>query len=268
MDADSPIALFDSGVGGLTVTAEIMRRLPGENIVYLGDTAHVPYGSRPVDTIIRYAQQAVEFLSSLDPKALVVACNTVSAVALHAIRATCSVPVLDVIAPGARAAVEFTRSNRIGVVATKATVGSLSYTREILALSEEAEVFESAAPLLVPIAEEGWPLDHPVVKGALDRYLEPLLARRVDVIVLGCTHYPILKAGFRDAAGEDIFIVDSAEETAGALTDLLRREGRVRPVREKPVRRFMVSDDPEGFRRLGSRFLMNNSMRVEKVELG
>ncbi|MHC4601293.1 MAG: glutamate racemase [Planctomycetota bacterium] len=268
MNLEGPIAVFDSGVGGLTVAAEIMRRLPGETLLYFGDTAHVPYGSRPVETIVRYATEAVEFLLRHDPKALVVACNTVSAVALDALRPPEHVPVVDVVSPGAKAAVEFSRSGRIGVVATNATVRSGSYTRRIRERMPDAQVFESAGPLLVPITEEGWPLDHAVVKGALERYVRPLLDEAVDVIVLGCTHYPLLKPAFRDAVGDDVFIVDSAEETAGALTDLLRERGCVRPVLEKPRHRFLVSDHPEGFRAQGSRFLMDRSMTVERVDLG
>jgi glutamate racemase len=268
MSVKSPIAVFDSGVGGLTVAAEIMRRLPGETLVYFGDTAHVPYGSRSVETIIRYATDALEFLLGHDPKAIVVACNTVSAVALDALLPKSPVPVIDVVSPGARAAVEFSRSGRIGVVATNATVRSGSYTLRIRERRPDAEVFESSGPLLVPIAEEGWPLDHAVVKGALERYVRPLLDEAVDVIVLGCTHYPLLKPAFRDAVGHDVFIVDSAEETAGALTDLLRERGCVRPVLEKPRHRFFVSDHPDGFRALGSRFLMDRSMTVERVDLG
>jgi glutamate racemase len=263
MPDERPIAVFDSGVGGLTVAAEIMRRLPGEEILYFGDTAHVPYGSRPTETIIRYAESGVGYLLDADPKALVVACNTVSAVGLPALRPKCSVPLVDVVGPGARAAASFTRSGRIGVVATQATARSLSYTENILKERPDARVIESPAPLLAPIVEEGWPLDGPVVRGALARYLEPLLAEGVDVLVLGCTHYPLLKPAFREAAGEDVFIVDSAEETAGTLAELLRRRGWVRPAVRPPVHRFFVSDDPEGFRRLGARFLMAPSLRVE-----
>ncbi|MHC5039423.1 MAG: glutamate racemase, partial [Planctomycetota bacterium] len=175
MSDDRPIAVFDSGVGGLTVAAEIMRRLPGETIFYFGDTAHVPYGARPVETIIRYARACVRFLLSHDPKALVVACNTVSAVALPALLSECSIPLLDVVSPGAKAACEFSRSGRIGVIATEATTRSQRYVDRIRERRPDAHIFPVSAPLLVPIVEEGWPLDHPVVTAALSHYLDPLL---------------------------------------------------------------------------------------------
>ena len=264
---DRPIAVFDSGAGGLTVASEILRRLPGEDILYLGDTARVPYGTRSVDTIVRYALECVRFLLRHDPKALVVACNTVSAIALEPIAAICPVPIIDVVKPGARAAADFTRSGRIGVVATEATVRSGAYRRRILELRPGAEVFESPAPLLVPIAEEGWRLDGPVVAGALDRYLEPLRKARVDVIVLGCTHYPLLKPAFRAAAGDDVFLVDSAEETGEALSQALRQRGWVRPAVRVPRRRFLVTDNPERFQALGARFLWDRTLEVEQVAL-
>jgi glutamate racemase len=264
---ERPIAVFDSGAGGLTVAAEILRRLPGEDLLYLGDTARVPYGTRSVDTIIRYALECVRFLLRHDPKALVVACNTVSAIALEPIASICPVPVVDVVRPGARAAVDFTRSGRIGVVATEATVRSGAYRRRILELRPGAEVFESAAPLLVPIVEEGWPHEGPVVRGALDRYLEPLRRSGVDVIVLGCTHYPLLKPAFRAAAGEDVFLVDSAEETGEALSRALRERGWVRPAVRVPRRRFLVTDNPERFRDLAVRFLWDRKLAVEATRI-
>jgi glutamate racemase len=266
MSDDRPIAVFDSGVGGLTVAAEIMRRLPGESIIYYGDTAHVPYGSRAPGTIKRYAQLCIDFLLGHDPKALVVACNTVSAVALPSLLPMYHLPVVDVVSPGARASVEFTRTGLVGVVATEATARSGSYGRAIRDLLPEARVFEQAAPLLVPIIEEGWPLDHPVVKAALETYMLPLREKGVDVIVLGCTHYPLLKPAFREAVGEGPFIVDSAEETAEHLSSLLRREGWIRVAGDKPEHRFFVSDDPERFRKLGTRFLMDPHMHVERVQ--
>ncbi len=262
MSDERPIAVFDSGAGGLTVASEIMRRLPGEEILYFGDTARVPYGSRSLEVITRYATEGVSFLLEADPKALVVACNTVSAVALPAVVAKSPVPVVDVVSPGARAAVGFSRAKRVGVIATEATVRSGRYGECIRALDPDACVFEAAAPLLVPIVEEGWPLDSPVVSGAVGAYLEDLLRHNVDVIVLGCTHYPLLKPAFREAAGDDLFIVDSAEETAGALADLLRSDGKVRVARGVPHHRFLVSDDPARFRKLGSRFLMHHRMDV------
>ncbi|MCU0723539.1 MAG: glutamate racemase, partial [Planctomycetes bacterium] len=202
-----------------------------------------------------------------DPKALVIACNTVSAIALEPIVALSPVPVIDVVRPGARAAADFTRSGRVGVVATEATVRSQAYRRAILGLKPDAEVFQSAAPLLVPLAEEGWPPDGPVVRGALERYLGPLREARVDTVVLGCTHYPLLKPAFRAALDDDVFLVDSAEETGEALSRTLRERGWVRPAVKVPARRFLVTDNPERFRSLGARFLWDRTLEVEETAL-
>lgn len=233
---ESPLGVFDSGLGGLTVVRALAQLLPHEDIVYLGDTARVPYGTKGADTIRRYAMGCAKHLLRDDVKAIIVACNTASAVAPELLRAAFDVPVFSVIDPGAAAAVAATSNGRVGVLATQGTVASGAYPRAVSTISTRTETFAFAAPLLVPLVEEGW-LEGDVPTLAVRKYLEPLRAHDVDVLVLGCTHYPLLLSLFqreaRDLLGEHVTVVDSAYATAEsteralALRDLLaRRESR------------------------------------------
>ena len=271
MDRDAPIGVFDSGLGGLTVVQAIRARLPEERLVYLGDTARVPYGTRSAHTILRYARSCAARLAAHDIKLLVVACNTVSAVALPMLRVELDVPVLGVIEPGARAGVRASKAHRIGVIATVGTVASGAYPRAVAAVSTRAEVTQHAAPLLVPLVEDGW-LTGEVPRLVVRRYLEPLLAVGIDSLVLGCTHYPVLRDLIREEAntiaGRAIEVVDSAEATAEELADLLRdRELDASP--GHGGLRLMVTDLPSRFAEVAARFLGEDveGLDVEQIDL-
>lgn len=251
-----PIGIFDSGLGGLTVARAIHAALPAEDLVYLGDTARVPYGTRSAQTVVKYALGCAERLLSFDIKLLVVACNTASGVALEALRDKLDIPVIGVIQPGAAAGVQATRSGRIGVLATTGTVASGAYERAIHGENVATQVFTRAAPLFVPLAEEGW-VSGDVPRLAAQRYLEPLVDVDVDTIVLGCTHYPLLSETIHDVAaellGHDLAIVDSAEATAVTLRALLGAP--TSPRGPKGDLRVLVTDLPGQFASAASRFL-------------
>ena len=251
-----PIGIFDSGLGGLTVARAIRAALPAEDLVYLGDTARVPYGTRSAETVIKYAIGCAERLLSYDIKLLVVACNTASGVALEELEARLSIPVLGVIQPGARAGVKATRSGRIGVLATSGTVASGAYERAIHSENSAMRVFAQAAPLFVPLAEEGW-VTGAVPRLAAERYLQPLVEVDVDTIVLGCTHYPLLNETIHDVAtellGHDVVVVDSADATASALRETVDTE--VAESGAAGELRILVTDLPGQFASSASRFL-------------
>lgn len=251
------IGIFDSGIGGLTVAAEIGRRLPAEDIIYLGDTARLPYGTKSSATVTRYAERAMELLLRYPVKAVVVACNTATAHALPTLRTLTDMPVLGVVEPGARSAVAATRSGRIGITGTEATVRSEAYHRAIRALLPDVELTAMPWPLLVPLAEEGW-VDHPVARLTAETYLAPMVEAGVDTLVLGCTHYPVFKPLIEDVLRQrfgrgDIVLVDSAEAVTTELSDLLDQRQLAAP--ERAGRRsFFCTDAPERFIRVGSTF--------------
>ncbi len=218
-----PITIFDSGIGGLTVLAALRRRLPAERFVYLGDTARLPYGTKSAETVVRYAVRAASFLAGHDVKMLVVACNTVSASALPALEEAMDVPVIGVVAPGARTALAATRG-RVGVIGTESTVASGAYGRALRSLRPEVEIVARACPLFVPLAEEGW-WDHPVTREVAALYLEPFTGGRVDTLILGCTHYPLLRPAIAAALGDGVQLVDSAEAVAAEVEALVARRG-------------------------------------------
>jgi glutamate racemase len=253
-----PIGVFDSGLGGLTVAHAIRQALPGEHMVYLGDTARVPYGTRSAETVVRYARSCAKHLANHRVKLLVVACNTVSAVALDMLRVELDVPVLGVIGPGARAGVAATHNGRMGVIATAGTVGSGAYVRAATAVDSRVEVFAHAAPLLVPLAEEGW-LEGEVPRLAARRYLEPLASKGMGSLVLGCTHYPLLgdiiRAQVLDLCGPEVTVVDSARATAEELSALLTERGMHSGASEGGSLRLLVTDLPGRFVEVASRFL-------------
>ncbi len=271
MDRDAPIGIFDSGLGGLTVTHAILDRLPHERLIYLGDTARVPYGTRSAHTVLRYARGCARHLQQHQIKLLVVACNTVSAVALDMLRVELDIPVLGVIEPSARAAVRASQSGRVGVLATVGTIASGAYPRAIFAEDSRCEVFGLPAPLLVPLAEEGWTAGQ-VPELVIDRYVGELAEHRVDSLVLGCTHYPLFRPliDVRAAAlcGAGACVVDSADATAEELARTLHTRELARLAGPGDLALF-VTDVPGRFGEVASRFLGRpiEGLRVEQVDL-
>lgn len=269
VDRDAPLGVFDSGLGGLTVVRALRERCPGESIVYLGDTARVPYGTRSAETVIRYALGCARVLVRRGVKAIVVACNTVSAVALDALRIELDLPVLGVIVPGARAAVAASRGRPIGVLGTAGTIASGAYPRAIAALSTRAEVIGQPAPLLVPLVEEGW-LDGQVPHLVVRRYLEPVLAKGAGALVLGCTHFPLLRGIIdeeaRAIAGRDVSIVDSAEATADDVAAFLA-DRQLATSRATGSLELLVTDLPKSFAEVAARFLGHEVGSVEAIDL-
>ena len=261
-----PIGVFDSGVGGLTVFRALERRLPNESLIYLGDTARIPYGTRSPATVQRYALEDAAFIQSKNVKAIVIACNTASALAADLLSRECSVPVVGVIKPGARRAVALTRSGYVGVIATEATVASGAYEQAMLDERSGLEIISRACPLFVPLAEEGW-LDHPVTRQVAEEYLAELRASRVDTLVLGCTHYPILRPVIEAVMGSKAY-VDSGEAVADEIASLLEERGLRRTADEPPSEQFYVTDSALRFRRVAELFLGRPLESVETVELG
>ncbi|MDZ7630966.1 MAG: glutamate racemase [Gemmatimonadaceae bacterium] len=252
---DAPIGVFDSGIGGLTVVASILDALPDERVIYVGDTARVPYGPKSPETVLRYSRQIAGWLLEQQVKAIVIACNTATAHALETLRRECPVPVIGVVQPGARAAVSATRNGHIGVIGTSGTINSGAYHRAIAALSPEAIVTGAACPLFVPLVEEGW-VEHPATRLIAETYLAPMRDARIDTLVLGCTHYPLLAPIIGDVVGHTITLVDSAAETAIAVGDVLREHAlRASPTRGAQRHRFVATDAPDVFRRVGQRFI-------------
>jgi len=260
-----PIGIFDSGVGGLTVMREIMNLLPGESILYLGDTARVPYGIRSPETVLRYSLENADFLTSKGIKLLVIACNTSSAVGIQLLRRELNMPVVGVIEPGARAAVRATRKKRIAVIGTETTIKSGAYERAIKAIDASVEVRGVACPLFVPLVEEGW-LDGDVVRLVAERYLLPLKYGNFDTLVLGCTHYPMIKDVIADTV--EATLIDSAIETAREVQKVLRGNNLMNRADRIPIREFFVTDAPERFREMGRRFLGDKLTDVSKIMLG
>ncbi len=261
------VGIFDSGVGGLTVLRAIWSLLPEESTVYLGDTARVPYGTRSPETVVRYALNNAAFLASAAPlKLLVVACNTASAVALPALEARLDVPVVGVIEPGARAAAQATRSGRVAVIGTRGTIRSGAYQRALAACDPALRVEARACPLLVPLAEEGW-VDEPVTREVVSRYVGDLPDLGVDTLVLGCTHYPILRAAISAVLGPGVSLVDSAEATAREVARRLDGLGARAGSGAVPRHRMFVTDVPDAFHALAVRFLGGEPPEPERVDL-
>ena len=260
------IGVFDSGVGGLTVVRALMERLPFEDIIYFGDTARVPYGIKSVETINHYACQITEFLLKRDVKLLVVACNTMAAVAYQAIEDLSPVPVLEVISASAGNAASETKTKSIGVIGTPATINSNAYARAIHLLDKEIKIYSQACPLFVPLVEEGW-FDHPATRLIAADYLKPVLAEQIDTLVLGCTHYPLLKPLLQNIVGPRIRLVDSAVAMADAAAELLNRQKLGNSNCRPPDYRFCVSDVPYRFHTIGESFLGRTLGQVELVRL-
>jgi glutamate racemase len=264
---EAPIGVFDSGVGGLTVFRAIERRLPAESLIYLGDTARIPYGTRSSETVRRYALEDAAFILSRKVKAIVIACNTASAIAADLLVSRSPVPVLGVIEPGARLAAEKTRAGYVGVIATEGTVASGAYEKAMLRARSGLEIISRACPLFVPLAEEGW-VNHSVTRQVAEEYLAELKASRVDTLVLGCTHYPILRPVIEEVMGDRVVYIDSGEAVAEELAQLLKERGLAREDDRARREEFFVTDSAARFRRVAELFLGRPLESVNTVELG
>lgn len=265
LDPMSPIGVFDSGIGGLTVVRALMERLPFEHIYYFGDTARVPYGVKSVETIAHYTTQIAQFLLERRVKLLIIACNTMAAVAADVVHDLSAAPVLDVIEAGAVSALAATRSRRIGIIGTPTTINSNAYSRAIHRLEPDARLFSQACALFVPLVEEGW-LDHPVTRLTAQEYLKPVLAEHIDTLVLGCTHYPLLKPLLQEVVGPQVTLVDSAEAMADKTAALLSELGLHNPSRTAPQYHYFVTDVPLRFQAIGERFLGRALTHVHVVK--
>ena len=260
----SPIGVFDSGVGGLTVVAALRRLLPHEDILYVGDTARVPYGGKSSETITRYSQELVDLLLQRRCKLIVVACNTASALAVPTLKNFYEIPLHGVIEPGAAAAVKATRSGKIGIIGTKATITSNAYHQAIQALNPHLTIISQACPLLVPLIEEGW-IEDEITDFILNRYLDPMLLQGIDTLVLGCTHYPLLKKRIATIAGPDITLVDSAENCAIDIKSLLAEKKLETTNKDKGNLHIILTDRSEGFLNLAAERLQLHATSVETI---
>ncbi|MDR2772088.1 MAG: glutamate racemase [Elusimicrobiota bacterium] len=262
---DRPIGIFDSGFGGLTVMAAVNKMLPNESLIYFGDTAHLPYGSKSKEAITKFSTNIADFLVSKGIKALVVACNTASAFALPAIKKNLQIPVVGVIEPGAKEACKQTISNRIGVIGTEGTISSNSYKKAVRKFSK-AIVFGKPCPLFVPLVEEGWTKTQ-IALDAAKIYLDPLIKRQIDALILGCTHYPLLKSAISKTVGPRIKLVDSANAVACEVTKILNKGSLNASKGKKGTLSFYASDNPKKFQRLGGEFFGKKLPRVKKIIL-
>lgn len=261
-----PIGIFDSGLGGLTVVREIIQQMPGENLVYFGDTARVPYGSKSQDTIIHFTRQILAFLDTQDVKAIVVACNTVSAYALEQVRKEVKVPIIGVVRPGAYVAASSTNNQKIGVIGTEGTVHSGLYVRLLQEYDPQIEVFQKPCPLFVPLVEEGlW--EDPITTQVVERYLAELKEKQVDTLIMGCTHYPLLKKTIQRVMGEQVRLVNPAYETAVQLKKLLTEKEMVCSEETSPAYHFFVSDGPEKFQIFSKKVLTVQTDSVHKISI-
>ncbi len=266
MEKEKPIGVFDSGIGGLTVFKRIASTLPQEDIVYFGDTARVPYGSKSNSTVKEYAFQDARFLINKNVKAIVVACNTVSSAALRYLRENFSVPIIGVIVPGAESAVRATQNGRIGVIGTRATIGNKAYAKEIKAINPRVEVFEKACPLFVPLAEEGW-IKHKATYEIAGEYLKELKDLDIDTLVLGCTHYPLLADVIQEVIGDNVKLIDSGIAAAEAAKTELDRYDLHSNKYSLGNQEFYVSDIPVKFKEVAELFLGRKIKQIQKVDL-
>lgn len=263
---DKPIGVFDSGIGGLTVARELFQELPNESIVYFGDTARVPYGPKSRETVQRYCREAAAFLMSRDVKMVVIACNTATAHAFETLSEELPVPVIGVVEPGARTAARASRTGRIGVIGTVGTIASGAYDYAVRRLVDDARVYAQPCPLFVPLIEEGW-TERPATRLVAEEYLEPLRQVDIDVLILGCTHYPLLTPVLRSVLGESVTLVDSARETALEVKRMLTDRGLRRAASAPPAHEFFASDSPMRFREVGRQFLGGMMVEVERVDV-
>ncbi len=266
MNYSNPIGIFDSGIGGLTVVKSLDSTLANESIIYFGDTARVPYGSKSNETVIEYSIQDAKFLLSKNVKLIVVACNTASSVALDALRENLDIPVIGMIEPGGKAAIGATKSGKIGVIGTTATITNQAYSNLLHKLDKNLEVFEKACPLFVPLAEEGW-TDHKATKLIAEEYLNELKAKNVDTLILGCTHYPILKDVIQEVIGEGVKLIDSGSAAAIEVEHHLAGRGLKNTSNLIGSHEYYVSDVPNKFKEIAERFLGREVQHVTKVDL-
>lgn len=269
LHADAPIGVFDSGVGGLTVAREIMRQMPNERIVYFGDTARVPYGSKSRETVTRFSRQIVRFLQTFQVKTIVVACNTASAYAMDVLEAETDIPVIGVVKPGAKTAAEVSRNGRIGVIATEATIGSQIYTKYIKELNKDVTIYGKACPLFVPLVEEGLWQD-PVTDEIARRYLTELIDIDIDTLILGCTHYPLIRSTLGKVMGEGVTLVNPAYETALELKEMLEQRGILNqepPTLGANPYQFYVSDGAEKFKRFANSIIKYGILSAKTINI-
>ncbi len=267
MDRNAPIGVFDSGIGGLTVAREIMRQMPKERMVYFGDTARLPYGTKSQDTVIRYSRQIIRFLRTQDVKAIVIACNTASACALEAVKSDLDIPIIGVIYAGVRAAAKATRNGKIGVIGTEATIRSNVYTRALKQQRPDLEIIGKPCPLFVPLVEEGLWHDS-ITDEVASRYLSSLKGKYIDTLVMGCTHYPLLRSTFRRLMGEEVSLINPAYETAIELKELLEEKGMscMQEPGEDPYH-FFVSDRAENFTNFATAILSNEIKETKQINI-
>lgn len=267
--AGSPIGVFDSGVGGLTVVKEIMRQMPNEKIVYFGDTARVPYGSKSKDTVTRFSRQIVRFLETFDVKTIVVACNTASAYALEELEKEVSIPIIGVVKPGAKAASDVTKNGKIGVIATEATISSGIYNEYITKLSRDVTIYGKACPLFVPLVEEGL-LEDPVTDEIARRYLTELIDLDIDTLILGCTHYPLIRSTLGRIMGSEVNLVNPAYETALELKELLQEKNLLNekhPALGETQYQFFVSDKAEKFKTFANSIIKYGILSAKTINI-
>lgn len=262
----NPIGVFDSGIGGLTVFAALRHNLPNESIVYLGDTARVPYGTKSAETIVRYSNECASFLVERKVKTLVVACNTASAYALPALKERFKIPILGVVEPGAHAALAASRKKVIGVIGTQATIGSNAYGNALKVIDPKVRVVSRACPLFVPLVEEGW-IDNDVAKATTERYLNGMKGEGIDTLILGCTHYPLLSGLIQRIVGDEVTLVDSAESTAKSLAKLLEEKNIASERNSEPNLQIYFTDLPSRFESIAHRFLDSGLPSVTRVDL-
>lgn len=261
---DKPIGIFDSGIGGLTVVKEVIKLLPHENIVYFGDTARVPYGIKSKETIIKFSLENTLFLLQKDVKMIVVACNTSSSLALPIIRKHFKIPIIGVIMPGAKEAVYATKNGKIGVIGTRATINSGAYEEEIKRLDSGIKVYSQSCPMFVPIVEEGW-MNDGIARKVAEKYLSPLKAKGIDTLILGCTHYPLLKRKIQEIVGYSVKLIDSAQQVAVEVKQVLSQEGLLNNARRSATREYFVSDEVAIFKNVAKMFLGSELKEVKKV---
>ncbi|MEE9251926.1 MAG: glutamate racemase [Thermodesulfobacteriota bacterium] len=267
VDGSSPIGIFDSGIGGLTVVREILLNLAGESLIYLGDTARVPYGTKSSRTVVRYSLSNAGFLVPKGIKLLVAACNTASAFAIPALRNECGLPVVGVIEPGAKKAASATKTGRVGVIGTSSTIKSGAYKKAVHEIDPEITVYSTPCPLFVPLADEGLN-NNDIARLAAQRYLAPLKGSGVDVLILGCTHYPLLKSIIQEAIGEKVLLVDSAQETAAEIKGVLEKNDLANNGSAKPTTEFYLTDVSDTFVEVAERFLGREIEHIEQVDIG
>ncbi len=266
LDPQSPIGVFDSGLGGLTVVKELFTSLPKENVVYFGDTARVPYGTKSRETIIRYSREIVEVLLKYKVKMVVVACNTASSLALDVLKKECPVPIVGVIDPGAQKAALSTKSKKVGIIATQSTVKSGKYARRLKDFDPKVHVISQPCPLFVPLVEEGW-FEHDITRRVAHEYLDALKSQNIDTLILGCTHYPLLKKTISRVMGPKVTLIDSAREVAMEVKTTLQGQNILNPDKKAPRYLYLVSDEPDIFKYRAVRFLGTSIRNVKRCSL-